>query len=632
MTTNNTEEQERLNNISKRVNKLLESRVENDKETLMALKELTTYFPENTIQSRRNLRTKIEKKSLCINENFLKEFRKVKEHLDNIEADVNQMCLAVSNMTQQLNATKAQTHQLIEQTTKLQAENEQLTIQEKVTNAFIAKFQLTPQELTVLRDGEVSIEFFAALDKVKEINNNCSTLMLRGQQTIALEIIQQMTLFHENALDRLYRWAQTHCKSLDPATSQLFSTAMSKLQDRPTLFKHVIAAYCTHRRSVLVREFLDSLTKGSKGKAPIEMFAHDPHNYIASMLAFLYETVSSESLTGLFKQCDKIDVAEEMQEALSNISEGVCTPLRVRVEQVASTDDLPLKTLYSITNLVCHYKALLVQILGENGLVRGLKEIEEWCVDKLLLRLGNVVKKEVVERVSVPPSGLIPSQGIETLLSLLRDLLTNQHLQHIDKIVAAVLDPLLQAVNVSASRLDTADMAVYLLNCLHLMQNTVTLYEFMDERVERLQAQCDAQIDTLTSEQASSLVANLNLGPIYTILQHEQGKGVPLSQIPGMQPSSLNNFFVKFERFLASPNLLALPQVECLLSSSHRAQVSKRSTEVIIALYKQLYNCLHNPENGYQNPETLVPHTPDEVAAKLNQRFGSLQHSAEQIV
>lgn len=56
------------------------------------------------------------------------------------------------------------------------------------------------------------------------------------------------------------------------------------------------------------------------------------------------------------------------------------------------------------------------------------------------------------------------------------------------------------------------------------------------------QAQSEAQIDTLTSEQASSLVANLNLGPIYTILQgHEQG---PLSSVPGMDPLSVKEFTV----------------------------------------------------------------------------------------
>jgi hypothetical protein len=49
------------------------------------------------------------------------------------------------------------------------------------------------------------------------------------------------------------------------------------------------------------------------------------------------------------------------------------------------------------------------------------------------------------------------------------------------------VDPLLQAINESASRLPTSDMAVYLLNCMYQMQSTLSLYEFMDERLERLQ-------------------------------------------------------------------------------------------------------------------------------------------------
>ena len=51
------------------------------------------------------------------------------------------------------------------------------------------------------------------------------------------------------------------------------------------------------------------------------------------------------------------------------------------------------------------------------------------------------------------------------------------------------MDPLLQAVSLSASRLTTTDMAVYLLNCLYLMQTTLSLYEFMEDRLERLQVE-----------------------------------------------------------------------------------------------------------------------------------------------
>lgn len=53
-----------------------------EQEALEALSDLSTFFTENTLQSRRNLRSKIEKRSLTINENFLLAFKEVKTTLD----------------------------------------------------------------------------------------------------------------------------------------------------------------------------------------------------------------------------------------------------------------------------------------------------------------------------------------------------------------------------------------------------------------------------------------------------------------------------------------------------------------------------------------------------------------------
>lgn len=41
-------------------------------------------------------------------------------------------------------------------------------------------------------------------------------------------------------------------------------------------------------------------------------------------------------------------------------------------------------------------------------------------------------------------------------------------------------------------------MAFYFLNVLHNIIGTLGVYEFIDERMERLNATCDAQIETLT--------------------------------------------------------------------------------------------------------------------------------------
>lgn len=184
------------------------------------------------------------------------------------------------------------------------------------------------------------------------------------------------------------------------------------------------------------------------------------------------------------------------------------------------------------------------------------------------------------------------------------------------QIAQGIVEPLLRAVNEQASRLPPTDMAVYMLNCMYSMYTCLSLYEFMDDRLERLQAQSDAQLDTLTSEQASSLVANLNLGPIYTILQ-DQSHG-PLSSIPGMEPSNLRNFLMKLDSFIAYPDSLLLPQIHLLSSSKHKKAVQKRAFDVLLAIYKQMYEGVHNPVNLYENPKEILARTPEELSKLLS--------------
>lgn len=63
-----TEEAQKEDFIQKRLNKILETRIETDRETLDALADLSQFYTENTLQSRRNLRSQIERRSLAINE------------------------------------------------------------------------------------------------------------------------------------------------------------------------------------------------------------------------------------------------------------------------------------------------------------------------------------------------------------------------------------------------------------------------------------------------------------------------------------------------------------------------------------------------------------------------------------
>jgi hypothetical protein len=599
------------------------------KDTLEALKQLSTFYTENTLQARRNLRSQIEKRSLDINENFLASFREVKVCFDAVYNDVADMSKSIQEMTNRLHNAKMQTKQLLEQTKSLQESSEKNDMQQQITSAFLNSFQLTPDELVALhgnkqkRDAPLTNEIFSALDHIQKIHSDCKILMQSGHQTLALDIMEQMTLHQEGALERLYRWTQHHCRNVEnPDLTEIITQAMARLQERQLLFKYIIDEYCIARRSVLVGEFINALTRGGPGNpAPIELRAHDPQIYVTDMLVWLNKAIPIEkqNLHLLVKLCDKTDLDEQLSEALSSICEGVCQPLKIRVEKILSVSSAA-SVLYAATNLIRYYKKCICKIAGGGVLEATLVELQERSEQTFLTSLQQQVNNMLV-RVEAPPRDLSPTPAINHLLAILRDMLSTASMSEgresdMGKIAQCIMEPLLRAVNEQASRLPPTDMAVYMLNCMYAMYTCLSLYEFMDERIERLQAQSDAQIDTLTSEQASSLVANLSLGPIYTILQdHTQG---PLSGIPGMEPTNLKNFLAKLDYLAASPDSVLLPQINLLSSSKHKKAVQKRAFDVLLAIYKQLYEGVHNPANMYENPDSILNKTPDEFMKMLN--------------
>lgn len=70
-----------------------------------------------------------------------------------------------------------------------------LSIQETIAKTFIKTFQLTPEELSALKHASITNDFFQALERVQVIHGNCRTLMQSGHQTLALEIMDQMSLY-----------------------------------------------------------------------------------------------------------------------------------------------------------------------------------------------------------------------------------------------------------------------------------------------------------------------------------------------------------------------------------------------------------------------------------------------------
>ncbi|XP_013406875.1 conserved oligomeric Golgi complex subunit 6 [Lingula anatina] len=653
------------NPLSRKLNKILDTRLDNDKEMLEALKALSSFFSENTLRNRRNLRGDVERRSLAINEDFIQAFQQVKEQLDSVYEDVKGMSECCQDMTTRLKAAKEQTHDLINQTTQLQTESQRLQMRAQVADAFLAKFQLKPEEVKILRgtrDGALHPDFFKALARVKQIHTDCKVLLRTNQQTAGLEIMESMALHQESAYERLYRWTQNECRALSnesPDISSQLCLGLEALQDRPVLFRYSLDEFGTARRTAIVRGFIDALTRGGPGGTPrpIELHSHDPLRYVGDMLAWLHQATASEKehLQTLLKKCNncwkilygpmyrkktgiysglygyelieeavmKADEANEgtIQDILGHITEGVCRPFKVRVEQVVVAEPGPV-LLYKLTNLLKFYEHTIGQLLSKDASLLGTLDEAHVLSSKMFFNSLNIHAARLLDKVELPPAELGPTGPLNQTLQLLKDVLSSHdssvvsiddRQKDFSKIMSSVIDPLIQMCSLSASKLTTVDMATYMINCLYTMQSALALFEYTDQRLEMLQAQIDAHIDTLISEQASHILHRVGLASTYGIVQQHQPKQGPLSSIPGMEPGTLKGAIAKFDSFLSTPDGYILQQCSLLQSTTVRETTRKRSMELIVSAYEELYTAITAPQNGYKDPQNLMPRTPEQV-------------------
>ncbi|KAM9801704.1 conserved oligomeric Golgi complex subunit 6 [Neosynchiropus ocellatus] len=625
------------NPLSRKLNKILETRLDNDKEMLEALMALSVFFTENSLRTRRNLRGDIERRSLAINEDFARIFKEVKEELENVHEDVQAMSTCCDEMTSRLKAAKEQTQDLIIKTNKLQGENHRLEVRAQVAQAFLGKFQLSNEEKAALRtarDGPVTEDFFRALCRVKNIHEDVKVLLRTNQQTAGLEIMEQMANLQAASYEQLYRWAQNECRGLTQETcdiSPVLTQAMEALQDRPVLYKYVLDEFGTARRNAVVRGFIDALTRGGPGGTPrpIEMHSHDPMRYVGDMLAWLHQAAASEKehLEALLKQVTTPGVAGDMQELVGHITEGVCRPLKVRIEQVIVAEPGAV-LLYKLSNLLKFYHHTVSSIIG-TSVASLLMTVDEMHVlsKKMFFNSLSLHASRLMDKVELPPADLGPTASLTQTLSLLREVLASHDSSVVPldarqadfaQVLSCILDPLLQLCTVSASNLGTADMATYMVNSLYVMKTTLALFEFTDKRLEMLEFQIEAHLDTLINEQASYVLTRAGLSYIYNCVQQHSAEQGALSLLPGMDGPSIKAAMVQFDRYLSSPDTLVMPQLNFLLSAAIKEQIFRQSTDLVCRAYKEVHAALTSPANSYREPENLVPRSPQQVQTLLS--------------
>lgn len=112
-----------------------------------------------------------------------------------------------------------------------------------------------------------------------------------------------------------------------------------------------------------------------------------------------------------------------MKQSLSNITEGLCHPLKSRIEHIASMD-APATVLYSITTLLRFYREIIQHAIPDSTLESTLADLLILSEKSFLSRLQRETRTALGERAEPPGNDLIPTPSVSRLLSLLNEILS----------------------------------------------------------------------------------------------------------------------------------------------------------------------------------------------------------------
>jgi len=156
-----------------------------------------------------------------------------------------------------------------------------------------------------------------------------------------------------------------------------------------------------------------------------------------------------------------------------------------------------------------------------------------------------------------------------------------------------------------------------MLNCLHNIISMLSLYEYTDERLEMLQAQVEAQVNVLISEQASFVLTRTGMLRIYNcFLQHQPNQG-PASKLSNLNAELIKGAIDKFDLFLSSPDSYKLAQCRMISSPKIKEMVNGGTMTAIVNAYQVIYEKIVDQHNLYEEPFMIVGKSVDQIKQLL---------------
>jgi hypothetical protein len=484
-------------------------------------------------ETRRQLRLHLQKEVIQYNGDIIGDFGIVADQLRRIGRTLDKLNRGLLDMKAYISPARGEAP-CLHDSGLLMSQKADIDMMQHFLSLFRERFMLSDGEIVALTliDEPVDGDFFTALVKAKRIVKECEILLGLENQTLGLELTEQMSRHLSSAYQKLYKWIQREFKILNldnPQMNASIRQALRVLAERPSLFRNCLSLFAEARERILSDLFCAALTGSSPNSTsdptvkPIDMAAHDPLRYVGDMLAWIHSAAVSERevLETLFisegneiarglktgkatelwhlaaedgEGASDFDPLQTLNELVDKNVSGVSRLVRQRIDQVIQSNEDTI-TAYKLANLLEFYQSTFSKLLGtkstlldtlSGALAEALRQFRFLIRDRIMTLQGDIQQPPVDLR---PPTFLIDSlRQLDCIMSIYETSIPATDDPEADflPILAEAFEPFLSACENMAAALRRPQGSMFAINCYQAAIATLTHHEFSRHRANHL--------------------------------------------------------------------------------------------------------------------------------------------------
>ncbi|KAL9000845.1 MAG: hypothetical protein Q9169_000599 [Polycauliona sp. 2 TL-2023] len=595
-----------------------------DSEIRDALRLLDLKNTQNTAGLRRSIRADLQKDVIESNSNIVQEFGQVAEQLKHVGSIISSLNACCEDVRRQVAAARQQNAPILEEASTLLKEKRDLDKKHQLLVAFKKHFVLPEDELTVLTSAGQAMnpDFFAVLDRTKQIHADCQVLLGSENQRLGLELMEQSSKQLNSGYQKLHSWVQLEFKALDLENPQLNASirrALRTLAERPALFENCLDSFSEARKYILTDGFYNALTGSSaiqdRAMKPIEFHAHDALRYIGDILAWTHSTAVSEreSLESLFisegdemakgiragrqrepwsaTDGESFDGRKALDGLVNRNMTGVARALRQRIEQAVQSQDDSV-AVYKIANLIGFYRVTLTKLLGpDSSIMEALSALENVAMSHFGALQSDQTATAQAEFAQAPPDLSVPDvleqtlQQVKALLKIYESSLTPNDSREEDfkPILLQTLKPMLDTCDSLAKQLDAPAADIFLINCYDSARSTLQPFDFTQWFADHIGETIMSATSNLIDYQHAFFLHVSGMHPLITALQpltlSEGGDLLRVLHLAPLQPAALEEASQTLDEFLPSALIDASENLKQLKNTELAGHVTSKAAD-----------------------------------------------------